>query len=81
MINIRPLLLVALLLGMVGAARADTLPVPLESSDSGSIARVSSVPADPSFNSDVERSLSDLTKLQCSMLSLMLLNPQPCPSR
>lgn len=71
-----PLLLVlSVVLGTAGAARADSLATPIAPQG----ASVSANPlAEPGFNSDVERGLSDLTRLQCSMLSVLLLNPRPC---
>jgi hypothetical protein len=35
----------------------------------------------PGFASDVELALDDLTRLQCGLLGLLLINSQPCPVR
>ncbi|MEB3172859.1 MAG: hypothetical protein VKL97_03240 [Cyanobacteriota bacterium] len=68
-------LILALLLGSASAAQAEELPPPLAMPE----AQTTAAPAaEPSFNSDVERSLAQLTELQCSMLSLFLLTPKPC---
>lgn len=69
------LLVLAMVLGSATAAQAETLPPPLALPETQASA---APPPEPSFNSDVERSLADLTQLQCSMLSLLLLNPKPC---
>jgi hypothetical protein len=39
-----------------------------------------SKPGDPGFNGDVEVALNDLTRLQCRLLGLVMIN-QPCPTR
>ena len=56
------------------AAMAEPLPPPLEP------APVAAQPAeDPGFANDVEHALDDLTRLQCGLLGLILINSQPCP--
>jgi hypothetical protein len=71
----------ALLLGLLvvaeaPAALAEPLPLPLEP------APVVAEPApNPGFASDVELALDDLTRLQCGLLGLLLINSQPCPVR
>ena len=56
------------------AARSEALPPPLE------LAPATAQPADnPGFAMDVEHALSDLTRLQCDLLGLILVNSQPCP--
>ncbi|MFZ9621372.1 MAG: hypothetical protein ACO289_09235 [Prochlorococcaceae cyanobacterium] len=68
-------LMLAMVLGSGAAAQAESLPPPLALPE---VQTSAAPPVEPSFNSDVERSLADLTQLQCSMLSLLLLNPKPC---
>ena len=75
--NLSPWTLAAAV-ALLGApvALAEPLPPPLESQP------VAVQPADdPGFAADVERGLADLTRLQCSLLGLVLINSQPCPVR
>jgi hypothetical protein len=68
------LLLCGLLLVAAPAAMAEPLPPPLEP------APAATEPAsDPGFASDVEGALDQLTRLQCGVLGLLLINSQPCP--
>jgi hypothetical protein len=55
---------------------AEPLPLPLEPAPSVA----GSKPGDPGFNGDVEVALNDLTRLQCRLLGLVMIN-QPCPTR
>ena len=71
------LLALALLLGAVSGGRAEITPAALQAPQR------SATPAagtDPGFAADVEGALGDLTKLQCRVLGLLLINSQPCPS-
>ncbi|MFZ9947342.1 MAG: hypothetical protein ACO3GW_05180 [Vulcanococcus sp.] len=53
---------------------AESLPPPLEP------AATAAEPArDSGFASDVELALDDLTRLQCGLLGLLLINSQRCP--
>ena len=62
------------LLAATPAARSEPLPPPLE------MAPPTAQPADnPGFAMDVEHALDDLTRLQCGLLGLILINSQPCP--
>jgi len=55
-------------------ARSEVLPPPLDMAPS------TAQPADnPGFAMDVEHALDDLTRLQCGLLGLILINSQPCP--
>lgn len=56
------------------AALAEPLPAPLEP-----VTNPAQPNSDPGFASDVETALNDLTRLQCGLLGLMLINSQPCP--
>jgi hypothetical protein len=68
------LLLCFALMAASPAARAEALPPPLE------FAPPTAQPADnPGFAMDVEHALDDLTRLQCGLLGLILINSQPCP--
>jgi len=69
------LLCLAIIVGMSSGAQAEILSPAFADPE---IQAGSPASADPSFNSSVERGLANLTQLQCSMLSLMLLNPSPC---
>ena len=68
-------LLTPLVLGAAGPAFAEPVAPPFMSAE---VQTSASPQTEPSFNSDVERSLADLTQLQCSMLGNVLLNPKPC---
>ena len=68
------LLLTGLLLMAAPAALAEPMPLPLEPGP----AAVKPA-SDPGFASDVEVALDDLTRLQCGLLGLLLMNSQPCP--
>jgi hypothetical protein len=72
----KALLLCLLVLAAVPAAMAEPLPPPLESAPV-----VADPAANPGFASDVEFALDDLTRLQCGLLGLLLINSQPCPVR
>jgi hypothetical protein len=67
-------LLSCLVLLAAPAAMAEPLSPPLEPAP----AATESV-RDPGFASDVEVALDDLTRLQCGLLGLLLINSQPCP--
>ncbi|MBD1194424.1 hypothetical protein [Vulcanococcus sp. Clear-D1] len=72
----KALLLGLLVVAAAPAALAEALPLPLEP------APVVAEPAtNPGFASDVELALDDLTRLQCGLLGLLLINSQPCPVR
>jgi hypothetical protein len=72
----KALLLGLLVVAAAPAALAEPLPLPLEP------ALVVAEPApNPGFASDVELALDDLTRLQCGLLGLLLINSQPCPVR
>ena len=72
----KALLLGLLVLAAAPAAVAEPLPPPLEP------APVVVDPApNPGFANDVELALDDLTRLQCGLLGLLLINSQPCPVR
>ena len=68
------LLLTGLLLMAAPAALAEPLPLPLEPAPVAV-----KTASDPGFASDVEVALDDLTRLQCGLLGLLLINSQPCP--
>jgi hypothetical protein len=70
------LLLGLLVLAAAPAALAEPLPPPLEPAPV-----VVAPTADPGFATDVEVALNDLTRLQCGLLGLLLINSQPCPVR
>jgi hypothetical protein len=72
----KALLLVGALLALAPSVVAEPLPLPLEPAPSVA----GSKPGDPGFNGDVEVALNDLTRLQCRLLGLMMIN-QPCPTR
>ena len=62
------------LLPATPAARSEVLPPPLDT------APPTAQPADnPGFAMDVEHALDELTRLQCGLLGLILINSQPCP--
>ena len=70
----KALLLSCLMLVAAPAGMADSLPPPLEP------AATAAEPArDSGFASDVELALDDLTRLQCGLLGLLLINSQRCP--
>lgn len=60
------------------SAQAEPLPLPLEPGSSTTMTNGSS---GDGFSSTVETGLSDLTRLQCRMLGLLLINSQPCPAK
>jgi len=68
------MVVVAVATAAAPAALAEPLSPPLEPA---TLAAPSA--ANPGFSSDVETALDDLTRLQCSLLGLMLINSQPCP--
>jgi hypothetical protein len=72
----KALLLGLLVLAASPAALAEPLPPPLEPAPV-----VADPAANPGFASDVELALDDLTRLQCGLLGLLLINSQPCPVR
>jgi hypothetical protein len=63
----KALLIAGALLALAPSVVAEPMPLPLE-------------PAVPGFNGDVEVALNDLTRLQCRLLGLVMIN-QPCPAR
>ena len=72
----KALLLGLLVLAPAPAAMAEPLPPPLAP------APLAAEPApNPGFANDVELALDDLTRLQCGLLGLLLINSQPCPVR
>jgi hypothetical protein len=68
--------LLALAPSVVSPGVAEPLPLPLEPAPSVA----GSKPGDPGFNGDVEVALNDLTRLQCRLLGLVMIN-QPCSAR
>jgi DNA-binding helix-hairpin-helix protein with protein kinase domain len=68
------LLLGAMVAAAAPSALAQPLPPPLEPATVAA-----PLEPNPGFTSDVETALDDLTRLQCSLLGLMLINSQPCP--
>ena len=70
----KALLLSCLVLGAAPAAMAEPLPPPLEPPPAAAEST-----SNPGFASDVEVALDDLTRLQCGLLGLLLINSQPCP--
>ena len=73
----KPLLLVGLLLAVAPAVSAEPMPLPLEPAASSTGAHM----GEPGFSTDVEYALNDLTRLQCRLLGLVMINSQPCPVR
>jgi len=73
----KPLLLVGLLLALAPAVAAEPLPLPLEPA----VATAGAHRGERGFTTDVEYALNDLTRLQCSLLGLVMINSQPCPVR
>lgn len=72
----KALLLGLLVVAAAPAALAEPLPLPLEPAPG-----VAEPAPNPGFASDVELALDDLTRLQCGLLGLLLINSQPCPVR
>ena len=70
----KAVLLSCLVLLAAPAAMAEPLPPPLEPAPA-----TTESARDPGFASDVEVALDDLTRLQCGLLGLLLINSQPCP--
>ncbi|MBV2351231.1 hypothetical protein KUL97_05840 [Synechococcus sp. HK05] len=70
----KALLLSCFLLVAAPAAMAEPLPPPLEPPPAAAEST-----SNPGFASDVEVALDDLTRLQCGLLGLLLINSQPCP--
>ena len=71
----KALLLSCVVLAAAPAALAEPLPPPLEP------VPVAAEPArEAGFAADVELALNDLTRLQCGLLGLLLINSQPCPA-
>ena len=68
------LLLGAMVAAAAPPALAQALPPPLEPATVAA-----PLEPNPGFTSDVETALDDLTRLQCSLLGLLLINSQPCP--
>ena len=72
----KALLIAGALLALAPAVVAEPMPLPLEPAASVAGSR----PGDPGFHGDVEVALNDLTRLQCRLLGLVMIN-QPCPAR
>jgi hypothetical protein len=70
------LIVVLALMGAAPASRAEALPPPLELSPSAA-----SPASNPGFATDVENALDDLTRFQCGLLGLVMIDSQPCPVR
>jgi hypothetical protein len=70
----KALFLSCLVLVAAPAAMAEPLPPPLDPPPSAAEST-----SNPGFASDVEVALDDLTRLQCGLLGLLLINSQPCP--
>ncbi|QCH13673.1 hypothetical protein CB0101_00855 [Synechococcus sp. CB0101] len=70
----KAVLLSCLVLLAAPVAMAESLPPPLEPAPAATESA-----RDPGFASDVEVALDDLTRLQCGLLGLLLINSQPCP--
>ena len=74
----KALLIAGALLALAPSVVAEPMPLPLPLEPAHSVA--GSRPGDPGFNGDVEVALNDLTRLQCRLLGLVMIN-QPCPAR
>ena len=72
----KALLIAGALLALAPSVVAEPMPLPLEPA----VSVAGSRPGDPGFNGDVEVALNDLTRLQCRLLALVMIN-QPCPTR
>ena len=68
------LLLGAMLTAAPMGRAAEVLPAPIGSS------AVTAQREGSGFGADVENALDDLTRLQCRLLGLVMIN-QPCPAR
>lgn len=68
------LILVFGLMAAAPASRAEALPPPLELP-----ASMATPASNPGFATDVENALDDLTRFQCGLLGLVMINSQPCP--